>query len=220
MNVRFFTNSILLGAGLAVDAFSVSCANALREPYMRPARMSLIAGVYGGFQFMMPMLGWICVHTIEERFVFFQPFIPWIAFALLVWIGGKMLIEGIREQRRTGANGTQDPPEAAGANGTQNPPEDTPADGGNPSALTLPVLLMQGVATSIDALSVGFTIAGYDLRMAFLSCVIIGAVTFLICMAGLAIGRKAGMKLAGKAGIAGGLILIAIGLEIVISSFI
>ena len=194
--------------------------------------MSLIAGVYGGFQFMMPMLGWICVHTIEERFVFFQPFIPWIAFALLVWIGGKMLIEGIREQRRTGtngtqnlpedagANGTQDPPEAAGANGTQNPPEDAPADGGNPSALTLPVLLMQGVATSIDALSVGFTIAGYDLRMAFLSCVIIGAVTFLICMAGLAIGRKAGMKLAGKAGIAGGLILIAIGLEIVISSFI
>ena len=170
--------------------------------------MSLIAGVYGGFQFMMPMLGWICVHTIEERFVFFQPFIPWIAFALLVWIGGKMLIEGIREQRRTGANGTQ------------NPPEDAPADGGNPSALTLPVLLMQGVATSIDALSVGFTIAGYDLRMAFLSCVIIGAVTFLICMAGLAIGRKAGMKLAGKAGIAGGLILIAIGLEIVISSFI
>ena len=218
--------------------------------------MSLIAGVYGGFQFMMPMLGWICVHTIEERFVFFQPFIPWIAFALLVWIGGKMLIEGIREQRRTGANGiqnlpeaagangiqnlpeaagvngtqnppedadangTQNPPEAAGANGTQNPPEDAPADGGNPSALTLPVLLMQGVATSIDALSVGFTIAGYDLRMAFLSCVIIGAVTFLICMAGLAIGRKAGMKLAGKAGIAGGLILIAIGLEIVISSFI
>ena len=206
--------------------------------------MSLIAGVYGGFQFMMPMLGWICVHTIEERFVFFQPFIPWIAFALLVWIGGKMLIEGIREQRRTGANGIQNLPEAvgangtqnlpeaadangiqnlpeaAGANGTQNPPEDAPADGGNPSALTLPVLLMQGVATSIDALSVGFTIAGYDLRMAFLSCVIIGAVTFLICMAGLAIGRKAGMKLAGKADIAGGLILIAIGLEIVISSFI
>ena len=201
-----------------MDAFSVSCANALLEPGMKLMRMSLIAGVYGAFQFMMPMLGWTFVHTIEERFVSFQPFIPWIALVLLVWIGGKMLIEGIREQRRTGGGGPGSLPGASGLD--KGSPDAVPAAGKKPSALTLPVLLLQGTATSIDALSVGFTIAGYDLGMALTSCMIIGAVTFIICMAGLAIGKKAGMKLAGKAGIIGGLILIAIGLEIVISSFI
>ena len=86
-------------------------------------------------------------------------------------------------------------------------------------ALTVPALLMQGVATSIDALSVGFTVSDYDLRAAVLSAFLICAVTFVICFAGLYIGKKAGTKLAGKAGILGGVILILIGLEIFITSF-
>ena len=81
-------------------------------------------------------------------------------------------------------------------------------------------LLVQGVATSIDALSVGFTIAEYTLAEALLACILIGAVTFVICFAGLLIGRKAGTKLAGKAGIFGGAILIFIGLEIFITSWL
>ena len=80
-------------------------------------------------------------------------------------------------------------------------------------------LLVQGIATSIDALSVGFTISEYNCMEALLACLLIGAVTFCICFAGLAIGKKAGTKLAGKAGILGGLILIGIGLEIFITSF-
>lgn len=263
MDIRFFVNSILLGAGLAMDAFSISCANALREPRMRLPRMSLIAGVYGVFQFTMPILGWICVHTIEERFEVFQPFIPWIALALLVWIGGKMLIEGIREsrsesrrqdKRNVPESNRQDTPNLQKpdrmnmyksgqsqerstedlshssadmkAAGTETASvetvgaEEVAGNRKSQPALTIPVLLLQGIATSIDALSVGFTIAGYDLKMAISSCLIIGVVTFAICMTGLAIGKKAGMKLASKAGILGGVILIAIGLEIVITSYI
>ena len=181
----FFLNSILLGVGLAMDAFSVSLANGLREPGMGAGRMGAIAGVYAFFQALMPMTGWLCVHTIVEIFSSFQRFIPWIALALLVYIGGKMLAEGLRGE------GEDEPP-----------------------ALGRGTLLMQGVATSIDALSVGFTIAEDPAPMAIVSSLIIAAVTFLICLGGLALGKRFGTRLAGKASILGGLILIAIGLEI------
>ena len=184
----FFLNSILLGAGLAMDAFSVSLANGLGDPHMKKTRMCGIAGVFAGFQFAMPMIGWICVHTIVQYFKSFEKFIPWIALVLLGYIGGSMLVEGIR--------------------------------GGDESApgrkLTLSVMLVQGVATSIDALSVGFTIADYGLLMAFVCGLIIAVVTFIICMAGLQLGKLFGTKLAGKASIFGGVILIGIGLEIFI----
>ena len=191
-NTVFFVNSILLGAGLAMDAFSVSLANGLNEPYMTKGRMCRIAGVFSFFQWMMPMIGWICVHTIVVFFSSFEKLIPWIALILLLFIGGKMLIEGIRDK---GEN-----------------PENTVL---KPSAL-----FVQGVATSIDALSVGFTIAEYGLIMAFVCAMIIGTVTFIICFAGLCIGKKFGTRLAGKASIIGGIILIAIGLEIFIKGII
>ena len=229
----FFLNSILLGIGLAMDAFSVSCANALREPCMRRRRMCGIAGVYAFFQFLMPMAGWLCVHTIEERFSRIQWVIPWIALGLLVWIGAGMLLEGIREEKKaaaepgsaSGAKAATDPGSASGAKAATDPGSASgaqkTADSGNASsALTLPVLLLQGIATSIDALSTGFTIAEYQFLMAFTACLIIAAVTFVICMGGLVIGRKAGSRLSGKAGILGGVILIAIGLEIVITHYI
>lgn len=188
----FFFNSILLGVGLAMDAFSVSLANGLHEPKMRARRMCLIAGVFAAFQALMPMTGWVCVHTIVQYFKAFEKLIPWIALALLGFIGGKMLYEGIKGE----------------------------SDGDGVPGVGFGALLVQGVATSIDALSVGFTIADYDLLTAIISAFIIAAVTFVICMAGLFIGRKAGTKLAGKAGILGGAILIFIGLEIFITSFI
>ncbi len=180
----FFFNSVLLGVGLAMDAFSVSLANGLHEPKMPASRMSAMAGVYGGFQAAMPMIGWVCVHTVVEHFSAFQKFIPWIALALLVYIGGKMLVEGFSQREE----------------------EDAVLDGG--------ALFVQGVATSIDALSVGFTIAEYGFWMALTASLIIAAVTFCLCMGGLAIGKRFGTRLAGKASILGGLILIAIGLEI------
>ena len=92
----FFLNSALLGVGLAMDAFSVSMANGLHDPGMSRKRMCIIAGTFGVFQAVMPMTGWVCVHTIVEMFSSFEAFIPWIALALLGYIGGKMLIDGIR----------------------------------------------------------------------------------------------------------------------------
>ena len=192
LGVAFFVKSILLGAGLAMDAFSVSLANGLNEPKMKKPKMCGIAGIFAGFQFAMPMIGWICVSTIARLFGVFEKFIPWIALILLGYIGGKMLYEGIKNKE-----------EEAGS-----------------CCVGLKCLLVQGVATSIDALSVGFTISEYNCMEALLACLLIGAVTFIICFAGLAIGKKAGTKLAGKAGILGGLILIGIGLEIFITSFI
>ena len=192
LGFSFFFTSIMLGAGLAMDAFSVSLANGLNEPAMKQRRMCGVAGIFSLFQFAMPMIGWICVSTVARLFGVFERFIPWIALILLGFIGGKMLYEGIKNK--------EDEEEKA--------------------AVGLKGLLVQGVATSIDALSVGFTISEYNWLEAVLACLVIGIVTFLICYAGLGIGKKAGTKLAGKAGILGGAILIFIGLEIFITSFI
>ncbi|MBE6623157.1 MAG: manganese efflux pump [Ruminococcaceae bacterium] len=190
-NFTFFFNSILLGIGLAMDAFSVSLANGLNEPCMKKRKMACVAGIFSLFQFAMPMIGWICVHTVLQYFAAFEKFIPWIAFILLSFIGGKMLYEGINCKCDCCEN----------------------------KGVGIGALVVQGIATSIDALSVGFTISEYGLLNAVVSCLIIGIVTFFICLGGLFIGRTAGTKLSGKAGILGGSILIFIGLEIFITSF-
>ncbi len=191
-NFVFFFNSILLGAGLAMDAFSVSLANGLHEPKMSSRKMGVIAGVFAIFQALMPIIGWVCIHTIVQYFRAFETLIPWIALALLSYIGGKMIYDSRCEQEC---------------------PDCVPK-------LTLGVLLTQGIATSIDALSVGFTIAEYNLTMALAAAAIIAAVTFVICFAGIAIGKKAGTHLSGKAGLLGGILLILIGLEIFITSWL
>lgn len=190
-NFVFFLNSILLGVGLAMDAFSVSLANGLNEPKMKKRKMCGIAGVFGFFQALMPMIGWICVHTVVQYFKIFQQFIPWIALTLLLFIGGKMLIEGINSNEEES----------------------------HENRVGIGALIVQGIATSIDALSVGFTISNYDFTMAITSALIIAIVTFVICMAGLEIGKTFGTKLSNKANILGGSILILIGFEIFITGF-
>lgn len=195
MNFMFFFNSALLGIGLAMDAFSVSLANGLNEPKMNKVKICSIAGIFAFFQALMPMIGWICVHTVVQYFTAFEKFIPWIALVLLVFIGGKMFIEGIKGN-------------------------DCANDECNCKKIGITALLVQGVATSIDALSVGFTIADYNLKMAVVCALVIALVTFFICFGGILIGRKFGTKLAGKAGIFGGTILILIGLEIFITGIL
>ena len=189
LGISFFITSIMLGAGLAMDAFSVSLANGLNEPTMKKSRMCGVAGIFSVFQFAMPMIGWICVSTVARLFGAFEKLIPWIALILLGYIGGKMLYEGIKRK--------------------ENEEEQT--------AVGLKGLLIQGIATSIDALSVGFTIAEYGFVMALISALIIAAVTFVICTAGLIIGKKFGTKFANKATIFGGVILIFIGIEIFVT---
>lgn len=182
---------VALGAGLAMDAFSVSLANGLNEPKMKLPRMCGIAGLFSFFQFAMPMAGWFFVTRLASLFSTFEKFVPWIALLLLAWIGGNMIYDSLSKKEE----------------------EETPAVG-------LGGLLLQGVATSIDALSVGFTVSNYAWYEALACSLIIGVMTFGICMAGLFLGKKSGTKLADKAGIFGGVILILIGLEVFIKSFI
>lgn len=185
----FIFNSILFGVGLAMDAFSVSCANGLAAPDMHINKSFRIAGTFAAFQTAMPLIGWVCVHTIAEKFEAFQKFIPWIALGLLLYIGGSMLREGLSGHAGDDAKGEV-------GSGT---------------------LFIQGIATSIDALSVGFTIAKYNTAEAVTEAVIIGLVTFIICLAGIKLGKTLGTRLSGKAEILGGVILIGIGLEIFIT---
>lgn len=188
MGFGFIVQQALLGLGLAMDAFSVSLANGLNEVHMKKRKLFLISGTFGFFQALMPMLGWVCVHTIVEYFKAFEKFIPWIALALLGFIGGKMLFEGIINN------------------------DEVPA-----KTLTFGGLLVQGVATSIDALSVGFTISEYNWITALVSSLIIAVVTFIVCSFAVILGKKFGERLAGRATILGGVILIGIGIEIFIT---
>lgn len=193
MGLSFFLNSIFLGVGLAMDAFSVSVANGLNEPQMRRRKILLIALIFGGFQGAMPMLGWVCVHNFVKYFNQFEKYVPFVAFALLLYIGGKMIWESVRSR-----GGEEEKSEKLGWGD----------------------LIVQGVATSIDALSVGFTIEQYSAGAAAVASVIIAAVTLVICVGGVYIGREFGNKFSKHAQILGGLILIGIGLEILISHLI
>ncbi len=188
-SLGFIIFSVSQGFALAMDAFSVSLANGLNDPKMKSAKMCGVAGVFSLFQFLMPMIGWICVHTMLTYFQNFEKFIPWIALLLLCYIGGGMLMEGITCKEQDC----------------------------KPTTLGFGALMVQGVATSIDALSVGFTISHYNLLMALVCCLIIGILTFFICMGGLFLGKRFGTRFAGKASMLGGIILIIIGLEIFIT---
>lgn len=192
LDLLFFLNSALLGVALAMDAFSVSLANGLSETNMRGRRMCAIAGVYAAFQAAMPLIGWVCVHTVVNAFKSFERLIPWIALTLLSYIGIKMILDGARHK----------------------------ASGEKTRKLTVTVLLLQGLATSIDALSVGFAIPDYGFLKAVIYVLIIAAVTFIICMAGLAVGKKFGTFLSNKAEILGGVILLGIGIEIFLTGIL
>ncbi len=186
----FIISSIMLGIGLAMDAFSVSLANSMACTRIKPAKTIEISGIFAFFQTIMPLIGWICVHNLMNYFKVFQRFIPFIALILLLYIGGKMIYEAVFKKS-----------------------EECEAC----SNLGFSTLIVQGIATSIDALSVGFTIAEYNLYMAIASALIIGVVTFVICAFGVIAGKKIGTIFAGKAQIFGGLILIAIGIKIFVS---
>lgn len=191
MNFLFFFNSILIGLGLAMDAFSVSLANGLHEPKMKATKHTLAAAVFGIFQGAMPLIGWVCVHTIVEQFAVFEKIVPYIALVLLLYIGGKMIYDGVKGCDECGCQ-----------------------------TLTIKALIVQGIATSIDALSVGFTIAKYIFWHALVCVCIIAVVTFICCLIGIEIGKRVGDKLSNKATIFGGAILIIIGIEIFITGIL
>lgn len=193
MSFKFFLDSILLGVGLTMDAFSVSLANGFKEPKMKFRKVLLISGVFGLFQMLMPLIGWICVHFLVEKFTILTHFIPWIALVLLLYIGGKMVFGFFMKK--------EDEKE-----------EDTKTG--------FIAIIIQGIATSIDALSVGFNIANYNFSQAFVSTLIIGLITFSFCLVGVFLGKKFGTKFSTYAELIGGIILIIIGIEIFVTGMI
>ena len=197
MDFQIIILAIGLGFSLAMDAFSVSLANGLHEPRMKLPRVALIAGTFAIFQGLMPLIGWISVTTVEHYFNAISVIVPWIAFGLLGFIGGKMIYDGIKCKD---------------------------CDDCECGKLTLGMLMVQGIATSIDAMSGGVTMAAnemidYQLPDVLVSVAIIAALTLVICTAGIYIGKAFGTKLANKASIFGGAILVIIGIFILVSSF-
>ena len=190
--LNIIINGLILGFGLAMDAFSVSLANGLNEPKMNKKKMLSVAGTFAIFQGAMPLIGWFLVTKLASVFNAIEGFIPWAALGLLLYIGGKMLYEGLK------------PCEC----------DDDDEDCGCEKSLTLAALMLQGVATSIDALSVGLTIPDLNFVEALAEAAIIAALTLVICYAGIEIGKRFGTKLEEKAAILGGTVLIAIGFKI------
>lgn len=189
MDFSFFLQSLLLGAGLAMDAFSISIANGLAEPHMPWRRGAGLSLVFGFYQWLMPMIGWAVVFTALEAFQSFQFCIPWISFALLVYFGITLIKDAKNKERAE-------------------------------KHITFSVLMLQGLATSMDALSVGFVLADQSFKEAMTGSVIIGLVTFFICLIGVFLGKKVGWILAEKAKICGGILLILIGCKILYSALI
>ena len=185
--ISVIITSFFLGIGLAMDACAVSMANGLNEPKMKFNKVFLIAIMFALFQALMPFIGYLVGSAFLTKI---EWIIPWVALGLLGFVGGKMLIDGIKHK--------DDCCEEC-------------------RKLTFKALIVQAIATSIDALSVGFTISDYKLIEALVAVLIIAIVTFIICVIGVYIGKKFGTKLGCKAEILGGVILITIGLEIFIS---
>ncbi|CDE15373.1 putative manganese efflux pump MntP [Clostridium sp. CAG:288] len=191
--------AIGLGAGLAMDACAVSMSNGLAEPKMKLGKIFTIAGFFGVFQIIMPIFGYLAVTvlsaTLGENFTrIFGYLVPWIALTLLLILGIKMIVEGIKE----GKDSNKENEESV-------------------KKLTIGGLFVQAIATSIDALSVGVIYGNVIPLEAYTTFLIIGIVTFGISVAAVFIGKKFGTIFSNKATIAGGIILCAIGLEIFFS---
>lgn len=190
---------LLVGVALSVDAFTVSITNGIVESKMKLKKVLLISFFYGAFQFLMPVTGYFLSSTLEA---FIKNVAHWISFALLLFIGGKMVIDGIKATFSREKN------------------SDT-AEGAKP--LTLPKLAMQAVATSIDALAVGITMlaceaVGELYANIWIDSAIIGVTTFALCTGGVLIGKFAGskIKVPSAAGIVGGAVLILLGVKILL----
>ena len=202
----------LMAVALAMDACAVAMTNGMCDIKM-PVRKALLIGIFfGAFQFLMPVIGYFITGVVADAFLsVFEKISAWISFGLLAILGGKMVWESIEEWKER-KSGSQD--ETVGA--CPYPRQ----------ALTVKKLTVQAVATSIDALAVGVT-----LQMATLSSTglaggvwgataVIGVVTLALSFGAVYIGKAIGDKLADKAGLFGGLVLLGIGIKILIEGLL
>ena len=180
--------SLLLGAGLAMDACAVSMVDGFSEPKMKLKKTILIAVMFGLFQGLMPLIGYFIGFSV---IIYIERWIPWIALVLLCFIGGKMLFEALKI--------------------SDNELEEKIEN------LTFKTILIQAFATSVDALSVGLTFSDYTIINAIIFASIITIVTLIFSFVAVFLGKKFGTKLGKKAEIVGGIILVCIGIEIFIT---
>lgn len=178
---------LLIGVGLSMDAFAVSVCKGLGMRKVNMRTSTVLALFFGGFQALMPLIGW----ALGSQFLWLiEPIDHWIAFGLLAFIGGKMLVEAVRG-------------------------EDEEADEGDAERIDLSEYLMLAIATSIDALAVGISFAALSVQIAP-AITLIGVTTFLLTYVGVAVGHFFGARWQRPASIAGGIVLILIGCKILL----
>lgn len=182
---------IVTAIGLSADAFAVSVGRAMRWRHFAWKPALALALTFGAFQALMPVLGWALGSAFADAIVEVD---HWIAFGLLAMIGGKMIWESFRELRSDDADD---------------------AEGVTVPRIGISALLLLGLATSIDALAVGVSLALLGTSIV-LAAVVIGAITGGISLLGVALGQRAGHRLSGSAELIGGAVLIAIGVKILI----
>ncbi len=175
----------LIGVGLSMDAFAVAICRGLKMQKLNVGQTALIALFFGGFQALMPLIGWFLGTQFESYITAVD---HWVAFILLAVIGGKMIYDSFKKE------------------------ED---DSSEKSVLNIKELLVMAIATSIDALAVGITFAFLNVNI-WSSISVIGVTTFVLSAVGVFIGHKFGAKYKNKAELAGGIILVLIGLKILL----
>lgn len=186
--IQVIINSFILGLGLAMDAFSICVANTMDDKYNNNVKTVIMPLIFGFFQFLMPLIGYLFVNVLSDNISIINNCIHIISFLVLSYIGIKMIYKSIVDKKKD-IKDTQD----------------------NSS---FKLILIQGVITSIDALSAGFAFSSYNIQSTIIASVVIGIVTFIMCVIGANIGRKVGTILTDNAKIYGGIILILIGLRI------
>lgn len=180
-----FWELLLIAIGLSMDAFAVSLCKGLAMKLLNMRQALVIALFFGGFQAAMPLLGWLLGKSFEQYIIGID---HWIAFGLLLFIGGKMIHDALKPDEET-----------AGGHGK----------------LALRELILLAIATSIDALAVGITFA--FLQVAIIPSIsLIGIITFTLSLLGVIIGHRFGIRYKSKAEIAGGIVLIIIGIKILL----
>ena len=200
---------LLIGVALSMDAFAVSLTNGMLEPKMPFWKAALVAGAYALFQFAMPLIGYYCGYAFSS---FVAKIAPWLSFVLLGFIGGKMIFDSAREMHQRRHPDAENPEKPENSEKTR-------------TKLTAGKLLLQAVATSLDALAVGVTLlaadtgAGLPMHVA-LCALVIGAITLTLSISAVYIGKRAGDKFSDKAELLGGIILVAIGLKILLEGIL
>ena len=179
-----FLSILLIAVGLSMDAFAVAVCKGLKMRKIEYGKMLLIGLFFGGFQALMPLIGWLIGMKFQK---FIESYDHWVAFLLLAIIGGKMIYESFK-------------------------PDEDESDG----SFGISELFVLAIATSIDALAVGIAFAMFEEVNILYSITIIGCITFILSVFGVAIGNKFGALYKNKAELAGGVILVLLGLKILL----